>query len=73
MNPAKDCINSGLEIIHFTTAFIYVSNYDHRSKHCDMTSLNAPQLKNLITILYKNCVDAVSIPIDAELLLGWRM
>lgn len=57
----------GSEKKRFTTASKNLSDFDHRSKHCDMTSAAATRLKNAITIVSKNRSEAVLTPFDAAL------
>lgn len=55
-------MNYGLDKSFFAMAFMKLTDFYHRSKHSDITSLPAPWLGNSITIASKNRMDAVRIP-----------
>lgn len=73
MNPATGSMSNAVDNIRFMTAFINVSDCNHRLEHYDRTSSSAPQLNSLITIVSASREEAVLVLFDANLLPSSNM
>lgn len=73
MNPATGLVNNALNTIHFTIAFMNISDFDHPSKRSDIMSSTTARLDNSIKIVFKNRADAVLTFFDAAPLPIWSM
>lgn len=67
ISPGSGHFYIGVETIRRTTALIKISEYEHSSKYCNRTSTAALLMKNMITIVCRNWVDAIFIPFGAEM------
>lgn len=68
MKTGNGHMNNRLNTILFTIGFMNQSDCDHCSKYCNLASSAFPELKNLISIVFKNCRDDDLIPFKATIL-----
>lgn len=71
MNPATARVNDGLETLCLTIALVNVSDCDHPSKDCNMTSSTFFRLNNSINTVSGNWTDSVLTPLDAASSSSW--